>query len=121
MDISLSEPHGDIVRIEISGGITQKQLHKSDEILPQIAGKDVYAQKVLVNLEKNEFIDSSGINWLLLCHKRFIDNGGRMVLHSVPKLVSDVLAILRMESVFESAENEDDATNVINSPPQDGA
>ncbi len=109
MELVIASQDDNVVRIQVSGGITQKQLHQSEEILPKLAGKDVYTKKVLLDLQSNDFIDSSGINWLLLCHKRFIENNGRMVLHSIPQLVDSVLKILRMESVFDIAVGDADA------------
>ena len=117
MEITVQGESDGIVRISVAGGVTQKQLSQQDEILKKAVGDDVYSKKVVVSLQGNDFIDSSGINWLLVCHKRFIENQGRMVLHSIPQLVDSVLKILRMEAVFEIAANEQDAINQANSPP----
>ena len=117
VELTVRDQDQDIVIIDVVGGITQKQLSQSEEILPKLVGKDVFSRKVIFNLEKNDFVDSSGITWLLICHKRCIENGGRMALHSIPQLVMNVLKILRMETVFEIADNEADAISKVQSDP----
>lgn len=109
MELTVRDQDQEVVKIDIVGGITQKQLNQSDELLPQQVGQNVYSRKVIFNLAKNDFVDSSGITWLLICHKRCIENGGRMVLHSIPQLVMNVLKILRMDTVFGVADDEADA------------
>jgi anti-anti-sigma factor len=51
-------------------------------------------------------IDSSGVNWLLQRRSRFRQEGGRLVLHSLPPTIENVLKMLRMQRVLEIAEDE---------------
>jgi len=115
MDFKVRDGDAATVHLDIEGALTQKQLHDADQILKDLIGDDVYSRRVLINLTSTNFIDSSGINWLLVCHKRFIENDGRMVLHSIPPLVDNVLKILRMESVFETAADESGASQLLQS------
>ena len=65
-----------------------------------------YRSRVLMNLEKAEYIDSSGIGWLLTHHKHFLQAGGKLVLHSVPPRINDVFQLLRMSAVLHIAPDE---------------
>ncbi|QDU93025.1 STAS domain-containing protein [Lignipirellula cremea] len=116
MDFSVRDPDAAIVHIGIIGALTQKQLSQQDKILKDLVNGEVYERSVLFSLANTDFIDSSGINWLLVCHKRFIENNGRMVLHSIPPLVNNVLKILHMESVFELAPDEASAIQLLSRP-----
>jgi anti-sigma B factor antagonist len=116
MEFTIQGQDGGVQRVDIAGSITQKKVSKTEQILPDLLGDKVYASKVVFGLEQTEFIDSSGINWLLTSHKRFQSEGGRMVLHSIPELVLKVLRILRLENVFEITANESAAVKAINAP-----
>jgi anti-anti-sigma factor len=76
-------------------------------------GDQGYAGKVLLSLSETEFIDSSGLSWLLTCQKRFCEAGGRLVIHSIPSSVSDVLMMMRLELVLELAEDESAALELL--------
>ena len=51
-------------------------------------------------MEKTRFIDSSGIGWLMVSHKRFLGAGGRLVLHSVPPMIAQVLRLLNLHTIL---------------------
>ena len=116
MQLTIHDKDEAVLRIDVSGGITQKDVSDADDLLANLAGTDVYKRQVLFNLEDNNYIDSSGIGWLLTRHKRFIENGGRLVIHSVPDLVMKVLMILRMELVFHLADSETQARKMLDEP-----
>jgi anti-anti-sigma factor len=80
-----------------------------DEPLAEMFGHDVYARPILMGLAGSEYMDSSGVSWLLMCHKRCKQAGGRLVIHSFPPLIAQILKVLRMELVLELAANEADA------------
>ena len=110
MELIVDEKKDGLVYVTVSGGIKQKQLNDMDQHLRSAIGEDVYNQKVLVDLSQNDYIDSTGISWLLICHKHFKESGGRMVLHSIPRIVEDVLKILKLELVFHIAPDKDSGT-----------
>ncbi len=58
---------------------------------------------MLLNLEDSNYIDSSGVGWLLRCNKRFREAGGRLVLHSVPPLALQVFQVLKLDKLFHVA------------------
>jgi anti-anti-sigma factor len=68
---------------------------------------------VLLSLAETEFIDSSGLSWLLECHQKFCDAGGWLVIHSVPPGVMDTLMMMRLELVLNLVENETDALKLV--------
>jgi anti-anti-sigma factor len=109
MDLSIVSQDGDVAVLKIRGRVTQRQLSNSPDALADLLGPDVYVRKVLLDMRDAEFLDSSGISWLLISHKRFREKGGRLVLFAVPPMVMNVLKILRMQLVFDLAGTHEEA------------
>jgi anti-anti-sigma factor len=96
-----------IVRISCEGDISQMDFSRDNDpleaLLRPLGG---FARKVLLDLEKTTFIDSSGISWLLVTHKHFLQGGGRLVLHSIPPRVNQVMQLVRLPLIMQLAPNE---------------
>jgi len=105
MQVTLLSDKDGICSYTISGSVTQQKLRKFDDPL-EAGGAEAYGKKNLFDMSGTEFLDSSGISWLLVCHKRCREAGGQLVMHSLPKMVNNVLMVLRMNLVFDIAENE---------------
>jgi anti-anti-sigma factor len=108
MKLRLVEDEGDLVRVACEGQISQI-VSQGNEPLGNLLGASGFTRKVLLSLEKTTFINSSGISWLLICHKYFSQSGGQLVVHSVPPLVNQVLQFVRLPSIMNFASDEDAA------------
>ena len=106
MEISVASDDGGVLRLRLAGSITQDDLWPFSDPMHELLGEQGYARKVVLSLADVEFIDSSGISWLLVRHKRFRQAGGRLVIHSVPPIVADVVKMLRLNLVFHLADDE---------------
>jgi len=102
MKLDCSERDG-IVNVNVEGRVVHGEVDLSDDPLKARLGADVYKKKVLINLERTDFVDSAGISWLLIIHKRCREAGGTMVIHSVTPMVRQVLNVLRLDHVFHLA------------------
>jgi anti-anti-sigma factor len=102
---------GDLVRVACEGQITQ-MVSQGNEPMANLLGLGCFSRKVLLSLEKTTFINSSGISWLLICHKHFSQAGGLLVVHSVPPLVAQVLQFVRLPSIMQFAADEAAARTV---------
>jgi anti-anti-sigma factor len=109
MDLSIVSEDGPIANLKVKGRVTQRQLASSSDVLADVLGPEVYKRKVLLDMRDAEFLDSSGVSWLLIAHKRFREQGGRFVLYAVPPMVMNVLKILRMQLVFDMTDTHEDA------------
>ncbi len=116
MDLKIVSDDSNIVRLQVSGRIAQKQTEPDDEPIAMLLGKQGYSRKALLDLSKAEYIDSSGVSWLLVAHKRFRAAGGRLVVYNIPPLVLNVLKVLRMHLVFDLATDESDAERKLEGP-----
>jgi len=81
--------------------------------LEELLGTRGYAQPVVLSMAETRFIDSSGLSWLVVCHKRFVQAGGRLVLHSVSPAIMELFKMMRLELVLEIADNEDAAMELV--------
>ncbi len=88
------------IRCQTEGSISQDRFDPTREPLAQVLGEHIYSKRVLLGLEGSNFVDSSGVNWLLRCHKRFREAGGKLVLHSASPLVCQTLRVLKLDRVF---------------------
>jgi anti-anti-sigma factor len=113
MDLSVRANANNIADIQVGGPITQAHVSPTQEPLAAALGTGAYAHRVLLDLSHAEHVDSSGVNWLLTLHRRTKEHGGRLVLHSLPPLVDNVLKVLRMNQVFEIAPNKEQARKLV--------
>lgn len=109
MNLEITTTKDNLVHVAVFGRVTQDSTSREVEPLSSLLGPEPYKRKVLLNLRDADMIDSSGIGWLLVCHKRFKENGGRIICHSAPPVVANVFKLMRMDLVFESAANAADA------------
>jgi anti-sigma B factor antagonist len=109
MRLALVSDAGACAKLRLAGQVTQESLAPGADLFIDALGDDVYARKVLVDLTEAEFIDSSGVGWLLNCHKKFRQAGGGLFLHSIPPLVYRTLQVLRMDMVLKLAKDEAEA------------
>jgi anti-anti-sigma regulatory factor len=103
-----------LVRVQCSGKILQYLLQPGTHPLEKAVGPEVFKYRVLFDLSATEFIDTSGIAWMLGCHKRFNAYGGRIVFHSAPPIVDQPLSVLNMDKVLLLALDEPQARRMAN-------
>lgn len=63
-------------------------------------------QNLVVNLAALSEIDSSGISALVRAHTSLKRQGGRCIYFGAPKRVMQVIKMVRLDTVFEMADNE---------------
>ena len=105
MKMTVAADDGEVVRVALSGAVTQRELPPMSEPLQELLGSGAYAKRVMLDLCEVSYLDSSGVGWLLACHKRMRQAGGKLVLHSYSPIVSNVLRVLKLERVLDLAEN----------------
>jgi anti-anti-sigma factor len=104
MKLTILSNDDQVLHVQCADKITQEDfIGQADPLAGLIAHLGGFSRRVLLNLERATFIDSSGVSWLLICHKHFVQNGGRLVLHSVPPLVNQVLQLVRLPRIMNVA------------------
>jgi anti-sigma B factor antagonist len=90
--------------IQVEGELDMAVAEQLRELLERVDGK--YAQ-VLLRLEQCEFIDSTGIALIVAAHRRFAEEGRRMVVCGPHSQVLRVLSLTGLTAnglVFETVE-----------------
>jgi anti-anti-sigma factor len=106
MDLRRVSDDEQALRLQLVGRVVQDDLDPERDPLDALLGDRPRDRPVLVNLAKAEYIDSSGLAWVLVWHKRLREVGGKLVLHSIPVHVMETLQILRMDLVLYLARDE---------------
>src|SRR5262245_36392056 len=96
-----------LVRIAAEGEITSQKF-KPDQPNPltEVMGASWASSRVLLNFENVPYIDSFAIGWLLNCHREFTSNGGRLVIHSIRPVVSQILDLFIIRQILSFADSE---------------
>jgi anti-anti-sigma factor len=106
MKLSLRSIEGEVLSLQCEGWITQAHMKPGTDAFVAVCGSRTYCQRVLLDLDKTEFVDSSGIGWLMACQKRFTRDHGVLVIHSVPPTIRNVFDLLRLNTVLHLAPDE---------------
>jgi anti-sigma B factor antagonist len=99
---------GDVAIIDLSGRLV---LGDSDDLLRDKVNSLVQQgeKNILVNLSQVSYMDSSGIGELVGCYTTVTRRGGALKLVGLTKRISDLLAITKLLTVFDSYETEKEA------------
>lgn len=88
--------------LKIEGRISQNGFAENpeplDEFLPGWGTK--VPKMVHIDLSDSDFIDSSGIGWLIRCHHRIAAADGSLVLHAPTPNVARSFKLLKLERVL---------------------
>jgi len=91
---------GDVIVLDVSGRIT---LGEGNVVLREIVRDlaDKGQKRVVLNLGKVQYVDSSGVGELVKTHTTMRSHGGQLKLASLSKRVSDLLQMTRLSAVFD--------------------
>lgn len=98
------------IRVATDGNITTADFDPgAKNPLENVLGENWFSSRVLLNMEKTDYIDSSAIGWLINSHKHFKDGSGALVVHSVQPSVRQILELLKIGRVVPLAKDEAEA------------
>jgi anti-anti-sigma factor len=98
-------PEG-LTLVRCAGKVGLVEFQQGRDPLVNLLGSKIYRGRVLFDLSQIDYIDSSGIGWLVVTYKRFCQAKGWIVFHSPSQFVRDTLDLLRLDLVLPMAENE---------------
>jgi anti-sigma B factor antagonist len=99
---------GEIVILDLKGKIT---LGEGDELLKDKVNSLVNQghKKVILNLAAVPYIDSAGLGEIVRTYTTVSRQGGSLKLLNLTKRITDLLAITKLLTVFETYDSENDA------------
>ena len=106
MQLHIASQERELLKLQVSGDITQLDFRLENDPLKDLLGPSGYTGKVLLDLGTARMIDSRGVSWLLYCHRRFNEAGGKLILHSIPPVIDGVLQLLKMPLILKMAHDE---------------
>jgi anti-anti-sigma factor len=118
MELRVLSDDEEVLRLEAIGAIVEVETMPDPDPIGRLLASRPHATAVVLGLARTRFIDSSGLAWLLTIHRRLCEGGGKLVLHSLPPNVEDILKMMRLDSVFNVADDESAALNSIRGEPQ---
>src|SRR5262249_35113948 len=112
MQIQLLADEGNLVRMAIAGPLDSLNASAEADVLVNILHRRTQGRTVLMDLTRATFINSSGVSWMLICNKHLDEGGGRLIVHSVPPLIMQILQFFRMNKILTLASDEAAARDV---------
>ena len=99
---------GDVAILDVKGRIT---LGDGDELLKDKVNQLVTAgkKKIILNLAEVPYVDSAGLGEIVRTYTTVSRQGGSLKLLNLTKRISDLLAITKLLTVFETFDAEDEA------------
>lgn len=105
---------GDVLVLDVKGRIT---LGEGDEILKDKVNSllNQGVKKIVLNLAEVPYIDSAGLGEIVRTYTTVSRQGGSLKLLSLTKRITDLLAITKLLTVFETYESENEAVQSFSS------
>jgi anti-sigma B factor antagonist len=99
---------GDVVVLDLKGKIT---LGEGDELLKDKVNSLVNQghRKILLNFSDVPYVDSAGLGEIVRTYTTVSRQGGSLKLLSLTKRITDLLAITKLLTVFETFDTEGEA------------
>ena len=96
MELRQVEGANGIRQLETHGNITRDGWAHDYDPFTQVVGSDAYDKSTVLNLEHSDYIDSTGVAWLLTSTNKFRQHGQQLVVHSPKPMVAQLLKLMRM-------------------------
>lgn len=96
---------GDVLALGCTGEIREDDVRQRDRF-GEMAGRGIYKRCVLLDMSGASYVDSSGVGWLILANRRFQNEGGRLVLHSLSRRTAELFETLQITNMFRIAPDE---------------
>ena len=108
---------GDVMVLDLKGKVT---LGQGDELLKDKVNSLVNQghRKIVLNLADVPYIDSAGLGEIVHTYTTVSRRGGSLKLLNLTKRITDLLAITKLLTVFETFEVESDAVRSFSASAQ---
>jgi anti-sigma B factor antagonist len=108
---------GDVIVLDLKGKVT---LGQGDELLKDKVNSLVNQghRKIVLNLADVPYVDSAGLGEIVRTYTTVSRQGGSMKLLNLTKRITDLLAITKLLTVFETFDVESDAVRSFSASAQ---
>jgi anti-anti-sigma factor len=114
MKLSLVSIEKGFIRAAAEEKMTAEDFLQAGDTNPMEAliGEHWSDNKVLLDMSRVSYVDSSAVGWLINCNKQFRTAGGLLVLHSIPPNVKQVFDLLNIGKILPLVDDESAARQV---------
>jgi anti-anti-sigma factor len=98
-----------IIRVATEGNIISGDFDGSQNPLEKLLGATWFTTRVLLNMDRTDYIDSSAIGWMIGSHRAFREGGGMFICHSIQPGVKQILDVLKIGKVVQLVADEAEA------------
>ena len=109
LEITQREREG-IVLLDLKGRITAGAEVGAFRTAFEQATKDA-SQKLILNLQLIDFIDSTGLGGIVMCSTRIGTTGGKVKLVHLNRRNMELLVMTKLDTIFEIFDDETEAVN----------
>jgi len=89
------------VRVAVEGNLVASEIDAvGNNPMAGLLGATWFNNRVVLDMKKCDYLDSSAIGWFMSCQKSFKQNGGQLVLHSVQPAVQQIFDLLKIGKVI---------------------
>jgi anti-anti-sigma regulatory factor len=106
----------EVLRVVCEGSVSLRGLPKGTEPLLDLLGPHCYRQKVILNFERTDGVDTSGLTWLVRVATRFNSSGGSLTVYGFSATFRNMLDILGMTGTVALASSEQLAIDSVSRP-----
>jgi anti-anti-sigma factor len=114
MEIKLLGSEEGIFRFEVVGKLSRDGYRSGGtDPLVHLAGTDIFTKPALLSLARSMYLDSTGIEWLLIYFKKFQGEGGRLVCHSANPATQQLLKLMKLDQILHLEPTESAALALV--------
>jgi anti-sigma B factor antagonist len=112
LHLELVANDGTLLSLRCPGNLSLPDFSPDREPLARFLGPEVYGRRIVLDLGLTNYLDTSGISWLVHCHECCEQAGGRLVLCSITPQPAMLLKLLHMDRVLHTAPSADAARSL---------
>ena len=103
-----------LVKLASNGAVTATCFNPNGRNpMERVLGQNWATMRVMIDMRKTTYLDSSAIGWLIATHKAFNEAGGKLVIHDLPATVRPIFDLLQVGRVITIAENAEQAKTLV--------
>ena len=114
-------PNDEVLRVVCEGPVSVRGRPPGSEPLQELLGPRCYKQKVVLNLERADGMDTSGLTWMVRVAGLFAAGGGRFAVYGFSPTIRHTLEVLGMIGTIPLASAEALAIDAVNKPAEAGS
>jgi anti-anti-sigma regulatory factor len=103
----------EVLRVFCEGHVSTRGTPPGSEPLLELLGPHCYRQKVILNLERTDGVDTSGLMWLVRVATKFGGGGGRMAVYNYSPNFRNMLEVLGMSGTVNLMTTEQGAVEAV--------